>query len=112
MLAEIGYISLTLAFIASIYSIIASVYGELRFSNRFIISGRNAALAVFPLLTISTGALLIALITEQYHLAYVSSVADPATPLFYRITALWGSQKGSLLFWDFLMAGFAFGAIV
>ncbi|MEO1165132.1 MAG: cytochrome c-type biogenesis CcmF C-terminal domain-containing protein [Chloroflexota bacterium] len=112
MLAEIGYISLTLAFIASIYSIIASVYGELRFSNRFIISGRNAALAVFPLLAISTGALLIALITEQYHLAYVSSVADPATPLFYRITALWGSQKGSLLFWDFLMAGFAFGAIV
>lgn len=112
MLAEIGLTALTLSFIASVYAIIASVYGELTFSNRFVISGRNAALATLPLLAISTVALLVALITEEYQIAYVLSVSDPTTPIFYRITALWGSQKGSLLFWDFLMALFAFGAIV
>ncbi len=111
MLAEIGFTALTFSFFASIYAIIASVYGELKFSNRFVISGRNAALLTLPLLTIATVALLIALITEDYQIAYVLSVSDPTTPIFYRITALWGSQKGSLLFWDFLMALFAFGAI-
>lgn len=112
MIAEIGLATLALAFFASTYAVIASVYGELQFSNRFVISGRNAALATFPLLTISTGALLIALITQDYQISYVLSVSDPTTPMFYRMTALWGSQKGSLLFWDFLMALFAFGAIV
>ncbi|MEO1287685.1 MAG: cytochrome c-type biogenesis CcmF C-terminal domain-containing protein [Chloroflexota bacterium] len=112
MLAEIGLISLALSFITCVYSIIASVYGEIKVSNRMVISGRNAALATFPLLTIATGALLVALITQDYQIAYVFSVSDPTTPMFYRVTALWGSQKGSLLFWDFLMAMFAFGAII
>ena len=112
MLAEIGLIALTLSFFTSVFAVIASVYGEIRFSNRMVISGRNAGLITFPLLAIATGALLVALITEEYQIAYVFSVSDPTTPLFYRITALWGSQKGSLLFWDFLMAMFAFGAIV
>ncbi len=56
MLAEIGFTALTFAFVASVYAVIASVYGELKFSNRFVISGRNAALATLPLLTIATGA--------------------------------------------------------
>ncbi|MGJ3240229.1 MAG: heme lyase CcmF/NrfE family subunit [Anaerolineae bacterium] len=111
MLAEIGYVALALSFVTSVYAIFASVYGEWKVSNRAILSGRNAALITFPLLTISTVALLIALIIEDYQIAYVLSVSDPTTPMFYRVTALWGSQKGSLLFWDFLMALFAFGAI-
>ncbi|MGB7338654.1 MAG: cytochrome c-type biogenesis CcmF C-terminal domain-containing protein [Phototrophicaceae bacterium] len=112
MLAEIGLIALTLSFLTSAFAVIASVYGEVRFSNRMVLSGRNAALITFPLLTIAIVALLVALINEDYQIAYVFSVSDPTTPLFYRITALWGSQKGSLLFWDFLMALFAFGAII
>lgn len=112
MLAEIGLIALTLSFFTAVFAVIASVYGEIRFSNRMVISGRNAGLITFPLLAIATGALLVALITEDYQIAYVFSVSDPTTPIFYRITALWGSQKGSLLFWDFLMALFAFGAII
>ena len=111
MVAEIGLAALALAFFASLYAVIASVYGELKFSNRMVISGRNAALATFPLLIIATGALLVGLITEDYQISYVLSVSDPTTPIFYRVTALWGSQKGSLLFWDFLMALFAFAAI-
>lgn len=112
MLAEIGLVALALSFFTSLYAVIASVYGEIKFSQRFVISGRNAALVTFPLITISTLALLIALIIEDYQIAYVLSVSDPTTPIFYRITALWGSQKGSLLFWNFLMALFAFGAII
>lgn len=112
MLAELGLAALTLSFFASLYAVLASVYGEVRSSNAWVLSGRNAALATFPLILVSTGALLIALIVEDYQIAYVWSVSNPTTPLFYRITALWGSQKGSLLFWNCLMSLFAFGAIL
>jgi cytochrome c-type biogenesis protein CcmF len=112
MLAEIGLSAFFLAFLAALYATVASVYGELRLSESMVISGRNAALATFPLLLLAAIMLWIALVIGDYQISYVSAVSSPDTPLFYRITALWGSQKGSLLFWNLLMSLFAFGAIL
>jgi cytochrome c-type biogenesis protein CcmF len=111
MQAEIGLTALILAFLLAIYSIGASVIGERSGNDSLVLSGRNAALLTFPALLISSLMLLIALLTEQYQISYVWSVTDPQTPLIYRITAFWGSQRGSLLFWSLLMSVFTFGAI-
>jgi len=111
MLSEIGFIAVLLAFLCSIYAVFVSVYGEVRHNDGAVVSGRNATLATFPLLLVGTGALLLMLIGEQYQNSYVWSVTDPSTPMFYRITALWGSQKGSLLFWSLTMSVFTFGAV-
>ncbi len=108
MLAEIGLAAVGLAFGAAIYAIIASVYGARRQHEPWVVSGRNAALLTFPLLLVASLALLAALLTQQYQITYVWQVSDPNTPLFYRITALWGSQQGSLLFWCFVMSLFTF----
>ena len=110
MLAEIGIVTLGLAFFAAIYAIIASVYGARIRSERIILTGRNASLITFPLLLLSCTALMAALLTHQYQIAYVWQVSDPSTPTFYRFTALWGSQQGSLLFWCLLMSLFTFFA--
>ena len=111
MFAEIGLASLTLAFSLAVYAIVASAVGARRASARLVLSGRNAALLTFPALLLATGALVGALLTEHYQLAYVYSVTDPQTPAIYRFTALWGSQKGSLLLWSLLMSAFTFAAI-
>ena len=111
MPAEIGLASLTLAFALAVYAILASVYGARRAAVRLMLSGRNAALLTFPAALLATGALVSALLTEQYQLAYVYSVTDPQTPAIYRFTALWGSQKGSLLLWSLLMSAFTTAAI-
>jgi cytochrome c-type biogenesis protein CcmF len=111
MLAEIGLITTFLAFLAAIYAIGASVFGGQRGNSPLVTSGRNAALLTFPLLLVAALTLVIALANGEYQMSYVWSVSSPTTPLFYRITALWGSQKGSLLFWSLLMSLFAFGAI-
>jgi len=111
MLAEIGFISVFLTFCACLYAVVASVYGERRHNEALVISGRNAATATFPLLLVANLALTIALMTEQYQIAYVWSVTEPSTPAFYRFTALWGSQEGSLLFWSLTMSLFTSGAI-
>lgn len=111
MLAEIGLVALTLSFVASVYAAVLSVLGENRHNENWVISGRNASLTTFPLLGVAVVALLIALLTEQYQIGYVWSVTDPQTPVFYRVTALWGSQKGSLLFWCLTMSAFTAGAV-
>jgi cytochrome c-type biogenesis protein CcmF len=111
MLAELGLTTTFLAFAAAIYAVITSIYGARIHSDRWIVSARNAAMLTFPLMAVATGALLVALMTQQYQISYVWSVTDPNTPMFYRITALWGAQKGSLLFWSFLMAGFSAAAL-
>lgn len=112
MLAELGLSSLLLALAAAVIAVGAAVYAARTGSQRWLISARNAAVITFPLLTVSTFALLAALMTEQYQMAYVWSVTDLDTPTLYRFTALWGSQAGSLLFWTWLMSLFVFGAIL
>ncbi len=110
MLAEIGLTGLALAFSAAVYAIIAALLGARRHSDRLVVSARNAALLTFPLLLLAAFSLLSALLSQQYQIGYVWQVTDPNTPTFFRFTALWGSQQGSLLFWCLLMSLFAFVA--
>jgi cytochrome c-type biogenesis protein CcmF len=111
MLAEIGLIALILAFFASVYAAVVALYGARR-GDAWVASARNAAVVTFPLLFVSCGALLAALLNEQYQISYVWTTTNPSTPMFYRLTALWGSQRGSLLFWNLLVAAFACVAIL
>ncbi len=112
MLAEIGLTTLFLAFAAALYAIVTSIYGGRTHRDNWVVSARNASLLTFPLLLVACAALLVGLVNGHYQISYVWSVSDPDTPLFYRITALWGSQAGSLLFWSLLMSLFAVGALL
>ncbi len=112
MLAEIGLISTFLAFVAAIYAIVVALYSVRKGSETLLVSARNAALLAFPLLLTAALSLVFSLIRGDYQMAYVWSVSSPSTPLFFRITALWGSQDGSLLFWCLLMSLYAAGALV
>lgn len=112
MIAEIGVLGLMLTVGASVYSVIACLWGAYAHRQALIESGRTAALLTSPLLFITLGVLLVGLVGGAYQITYVHQVTDPNTPLFYRITALWGSQQGSLIFWSFTMSLFTSGAIL
>ena len=111
MLAEIGLASLALALLLALYAAVACLLSMRARAGATLRSGRNAALLTFPATLLATAALVLALMTEQYQMSYVWSVTDPQTPAIYRFTALWGSQRGSLLFWSLLLSLFTFGAI-
>jgi cytochrome c-type biogenesis protein CcmF len=106
MLADIGLISLSIAFLFSLYATIVSAYGGWRARTDYVESARNAALLVFPLLTIPVLVIVYSLYTFDFSLAYVYDVSSRAMSPFLRVTALWGGQQGSVLFWAWLMAGF------
>jgi len=107
MVANIGYGALLITFLISIYGAVAAVYGARRNSSTWVDSARNATLLTFPLLTISSLSIIYLLVSGSYSVEYVSSVTSNSMPLYLRVTALWGGQAGSLVFWSWLMSAFA-----
>jgi cytochrome c-type biogenesis protein CcmF len=112
LVANVGYFTLVLAFLAAIYGAWAAVYGARRNMPALVESARRAMLLTWPLTTISALGLIWLLIDGQYHIRYVASVTSNAMPLYLKVTALWGGQEGSLVFWSWLMAAFASAASV
>ncbi len=101
---NIGYVAITLAFALAVYATIVPLVGVWRRMPELVASARNAAYGVVGLLTIAIVIIEYLLITGDFQTEYVRDVSNLAAPLFYRITALWGGQNGSILFWCWLMS--------
>ncbi|MDX1600037.1 MAG: heme lyase CcmF/NrfE family subunit [Anaerolineales bacterium] len=110
MIADIGFLVLVLTFGVALYGAAAAARGALQGKPWLVESARRAMVLTFPLLTLASITIVWLLVTGQYHIAYVASVTSDAMPSYLRITALWGGQKGSLVFWSWLMAAFATAA--
>ena len=50
-------------------------------------------------LLVASACLLHGLYWQDYSLKYVADYTDNVLPLFYRLTAFWAGQPGSMLFW-------------
>ncbi|MEP0806759.1 MAG: heme lyase CcmF/NrfE family subunit [Chloroflexota bacterium] len=106
MIADFGYGVLVVAFLVALYSVIAAVYGELKKQPALVESARRAMLLTWPLLTLTAGVLLYLLVNDHYEVQFVYEVTSRSMPLYLKITAWWGGQAGSLLFWSWLMSAF------
>lgn len=110
MIANVGYFSLVLAFLVALYSAGAAAYGAQRRRPEFVESARRAMSLAWPLVTVAALAIVLLLVTGHYEIEYVASVTSNAMPTYLKVTALWGGQAGSLVFWSWLMAAFASAA--
>ncbi|HSM23778.1 MAG TPA: cytochrome c biogenesis protein CcsA, partial [Anaerolineaceae bacterium] len=106
MLPNLGYGSLVITFIVSVYAVVAAVIGERKNLYKFVESARLALLLTFPLLTITVISLIALLVNQNYEVQYVYNVTSSTMPFYLKVTALWGGQAGSLVFWAWLMAAF------
>lgn len=110
MIVEFGYGILVLTFLVSLFGVAAAVYGALQSKPGWVNSARSAMLLTFPLITLSALSIVYLLLTNHYEVQYVYSVTSRSMPMYLKITALWGGQAGSLLFWGWLMSAFASAA--
>jgi len=112
MIAEIGIIVLFMGFVASVLGTILAAVGAYTHTETLIISARNAFFATLPLLTIACVLLIYAQVNGHYYIEYVAGVSQDAQPWSLKITALWGSQAGSLLLWTWMLSLFIAMALV
>ncbi|RME07601.1 MAG: heme lyase CcmF/NrfE family subunit [Anaerolineae bacterium] len=107
MIANLGFGALFITFLVALYGIAAALWGEFKHKPEWVDSARNAMLLTFPLLSVSALSIIYLLVTNHYEVEYVSSVTSRVMPLYLKVTALWGGQAGSLVFWSWLMSSFA-----
>ncbi|MFN8643116.1 MAG: heme lyase CcmF/NrfE family subunit [Candidatus Binatia bacterium] len=99
MTLELGPLALHLGLVLAIYAVVASLLG-VRWRRRDVVaSGEHAAFAVWGCVVVAAATLLHALASRDFRLEYVAAYSSSTLPLYYTVAALWGGQKGSLLFW-------------
>ena len=107
MIADFGYGVLFVTFLVALYSVFAAIYGDLRKIPALVESARRAMLLTWPLLTLTAGILIYLLINNHFEVQFVYEVTSRSMPTYLKVTAWWGGQAGSLLFWSWLMSAFA-----
>ncbi len=107
MAANLGYGVLMITLLVSLYGIGASLYGLWKRNPFWVESARYAMLLTWPLITISALSIIYLLVTGHYEIDFVYSVTSNSMPGYLKVTALWGGQSGSLVFWCWLMSAFA-----
>ncbi len=105
-MVDLGYFSMLIAVVISVYGIVAAAIGERWNKTELVRSAENSAFVVAGLLTIGLAVLFYSFLTHNYRLAYVASYSSNDLPLVYTISALWAGQEGSLLLWGWLLAVF------
>jgi cytochrome c-type biogenesis protein CcmF len=110
-MAQIGQGILTLALALAIVGMGLNIVGERRRIPELAASGLRALIGVTLLLVLAAAILLIAFLTHDFSLAYVSGRSSTDMPLRYVVSAFYGGQAGSLLLWSTvagIMASIAF----
>jgi len=110
MTAVVGHISIVLAVLCALWGVASPILSARLGHERYYTAARAAILGQFLLVTVAASALIYALVTMDFSIRYVAFNTTKATPVYYRVTGLWGALEGSLLLWEWILI--IFSAIV
>lgn len=109
--SDIGTIALILALgfsiLAMIVAVVGAVYRTPASSLALILSAKRSVLAVTFFLMLASYALVESFLTHDFGLRYVYDNSSLSMPWYYTISAFYGGQEGSLLYWGLMLAVFS-----
>ena len=76
MIANLGFGTLIITFIVSIYGVFAAIYGVRRNKPAWVDSSRSAMLLTFPLMTLTALSIIYLLVSGHYEVNYVATVTS------------------------------------
>jgi len=103
----IGDFVLYLSFFFTLFASVSTVLALKLKDDRLLESGRRALISTFILSSIACLRLIYAFLRDEFTIKYVASNSSSDLPFFYKLTALWAGQEGSLLFWFWLLTLFS-----
>ena len=105
MVPELGHFSLILALCLAITLGILPLVGAFRGDSRLQSLARPLAQGQFVFVVFAFACLIYAFISSDFSVQNVAANSNTKLPVYYRITASWGSHEGSLLLWVVMLAG-------
>ena len=103
----VGELSLWIALLMCAWSATLSFAGGRLRRTDLIVSGERGLYAGFGFVVLASAGLWTALLTSDFSLRYVASFTSANLPVIYKISAFWGGQAGSMLFWCLILGGYA-----
>ena len=103
---RLGRYALLLALALAVWGLLAAVVGLRRQRPLAVESARTTAFALLAVVVAANGAMLAALLSDDFTLRYVAQNSSRATPTFFKVLALWSADDGSLLLWNLVLAGY------
>ena len=100
----LGRACLILALATCVYGVAASLYGARCRRPEWAESGRRAMYALAGIVVVAFGVLEAAFLRSDFSFDVVATHSSTTTPAFYKASAVWSSQQGSLLLWILLLA--------
>ncbi len=104
MIPELGHFALILALVLSLVQAVVPLVGARRNSLALMAVGRPAAQGQFLFILVSYLCLTWAFVSSDFSVQLAASNSHSATPIFYKITGVWGNHEGSLLLWAMSLA--------
>jgi cytochrome c-type biogenesis protein CcmF len=100
----IGELALWVALLMAAWSATVSFAGGRLSRPDLVASGERAMYAAFAFVVLSSIGLWTALLTSDFTLRFVASYTSSNLPTVYKISAFWGGQAGSMLFWCLILS--------
>lgn len=104
MMAELGNYALALGLGVSLFLGVLPLWGAAKGNNQLMTLARPLTMALFLCLSIAFGALFYLFAVNDFSVQYVVNNSNTQLPLYYRLSAVWGSHEGSLLLWIWLLS--------
>jgi cytochrome c-type biogenesis protein CcmF len=105
--ATIGYAGLVVGLFTMVYAAGASIYGARSGERQYVVSARYAFYCLAGLMVLAVVILESAYLRNDFSYSLVAQNSSTDTPTFYKLTAMWSSQAGSLLLWAFVLSIFS-----
>ena len=108
MTATVGYAAVLLGVVSAVALIVTGamagrdgrrVRGRLAWPVAGLVAGAVGAM----------GALEVALLTDDFSIAYVAANSARATPTVFKVATAWAALEGSIVLWGLVLAGFIAG---
>ena len=107
MTATLGHSAILLALFAALCGIVTPILAARTGQERYLEAARYAIFGQFMLVTLAAATLIYGLIATDFSIKYVAMNTTLATPIYYRVTGLWGALEGSLLLWEWILIIFS-----
>ena len=100
----LGRAALFLALVAAVYVVVVALASRRPGRRAWELSAERGVYAVFAFTSLAIGTMWAALLTDDYSLRNVAEYTSSTLSPEYKMTALWGSQAGSLLLWAWILS--------
>lgn len=103
----VGELSLWIALLMCAWSATLSFAGGRLRREDLVASGERGLYAGAGFVALASVGLWTALLSSDFSVRYVASFTSANLPIVYKISAFWGGQAGSMLFWCLILALYA-----